>query len=352
MTLQPGLPLTARGERVHVRPVHPEDDAAYRTALAASAQRIGRWSPVDPERIRLDLAGQSPSRRTFMILALDPAGAHGLVGRVNVSNVVHGTFMSGSLGYDAFDPYAGTGMFREGLALVVDLALRSLDSGGMGLHRVEANVQPGNARSAGVLRSLGFRHEGETPRMLWLGGPDGHRWRDHERYAVTAEEWPAAPYAPHRRARRVVLVNGLPGAGKTTLASALAAELVLPLLSKDAVKEAIGSALTCDDVTRLGGNRSPLGAGAMESLWSLLGQCPAGAVVESWFAGSSHELVRAGLLRAGVDPADVVEVWCDVPDQASAAPLGLGPVERVDTSAPLDRAAIARLALDVRALTA
>ena len=33
--------------------------------------------------------------------------------------------------------------------------------------------------------------------MLWLAGPDGSRWRDHERYAVTSDEWPAQPYAPH-----------------------------------------------------------------------------------------------------------------------------------------------------------
>ncbi len=121
-----------------------------------------------------------------MVLADDPAGSHGLVGRVNVSNIVRGTFYSASIGYDAYDPYAGRGLFREGLRLVVDVCLRAERDGGLGLHRVEANVQPGNVRSALVLRSLGFRHEGETPRMLRLAGPDGPAWRDHERYAITA----------------------------------------------------------------------------------------------------------------------------------------------------------------------
>ncbi|WP_200941763.1 GNAT family N-acetyltransferase [Angustibacter sp. Root456] len=373
-------PLTARGAGVHVRPVARQDVEPYRAAFAASEQRIARWNPVDPRRIEADLAEQSPTRRTFVVLADDPAGSHGLVGRVNVSNVVRGTFHSASIGYDAYDPYAGRGLFREGLRLVVDVCLRAERDGGLGLHRVEANVQPGNVRSALVLRSLGFRHEGETPRMLRLVGPDGLAWRDHERYAVTAEEWPAEPYAPHRRARRVVLVNGLPGAGKSTLARALAQELALPLLSKDAVKEAVGASLAAADAEQWDGRSPVLGAGSTEALWSLLADCPSGAVVESWWPTSARHLVSAGLDRAGVDPAGTVEVWCDVPADVartrylerlpsraaihggsaglalwdsggatSAHPLALGDVVRFDTSAPLEPRAVARLALWVRA---
>ena len=63
------------------------------------------------------------------------------------------------MGYDAYDPYAGRGLFAEGLRLVVGLVLAA-EPGGMGLHRLEANVQPGNTVSAGLLRSLGFQREG------------------------------------------------------------------------------------------------------------------------------------------------------------------------------------------------
>ncbi|WP_426561438.1 GNAT family N-acetyltransferase [Angustibacter sp. McL0619] len=374
--------LSARGRRVHVRPVARQDVEPFRAAVAASQQRISRWNPVDPERVQLDLADQSPSRRTMMIVANDPAGSHGLVGRVNVSNLVRGTFQSASMGYDAYDPYAGRGLFREGLALVVDIAFRSADDGGLGLHRVEANVQPANGPSAGVLRSLGFRHEGETPRMLWLNGPGGHAWRDHERYAMTVEDWPAEPYAAHRRARRVVLVNGLPGSGKTTLATDLAAELVLPLLSEDLVKGAVADGLPPDVVAAYGAGRSALGAGASVVLWSLLATCPTGAVVQSRWTPQDRDLVEAGLARAGVDPSSVVEVWCELAGELararfearaagerqpghgpqrglaswdewrlSAAPLSLGQVLRVDTAEPLGPRAVAKLALDVRALT-
>lgn len=377
------VPLTATGERVVVRPIRREDVEPYRRAVHLSSERLSRWNPVDPEDILRHLAAQSDAHRTFLVVALDAAGDHGVVGKINVTNVVRGRFQSAALGYDSYDPYAGRGLFREGLSLVAGVAFTPVEQGGMGLHRLEASVQPGNVTSAGVLRSLGFRHEGFTPRMLRLGGPDGRQeWRDHERYAVTADEWPAEPYVPHDRRRLVVLVNGLPGSGKSTLASDLADELGLPLLSKDTIKETVADRLPEDVFARAVGGGSWLGVGAAETLWSLLAGCPSGAVVESWWSPEHGALVAGGLTRAGVDPAETVEVWCDVPptlarqrfearadrrhaihgpqlglprwdgdEPAAARPVALGTVLPVDTSEPLSRGQVVRLALAARAAT-
>ena len=381
-----GWRLRAIGSRVEVRPATEDDLGPYRMAVEFSAARLARWNAVDPSDLQRHLRAQSDAHRTFLVVAREREASHGIVGKINVTNVVRGRFASATLGYDAYDPYVGKGLFAEGLRLVVSLALRPAADGGMGLHRVEANVQPGNVRSARVLRSLGFRHEGETPQMLYLAArgadADGREaWRDHERYAVTADEWPAQPWAPHRRARRVVLVNGLPGAGKTTLARALSDELVLPLLSKDTVKEEVGGQLPEQVLQAVAGQSSPLGGGAAESLWALLRHFPTGALVESWYDETSRGFVEAGLRRAGVDPAATVEVWCDVPAElarrrfeervrhrvhgpqvglpwwsgpgpAHAAPLAIGPVLRVGTAAPLQPGDVVRVALQVRELLA
>ena len=50
---------------------------------------------------------------------------------------------------------------------------------------LEANIQPGNVASIALVKSLGFRLEGHSARYLKIAG----EWRDHERYAITVEEW-------------------------------------------------------------------------------------------------------------------------------------------------------------------
>lgn len=297
------MPFTATGHDVEVRPPTEADSTSYREAVTRSTKRLSRFSVPDPENLPAVVAAQSPTYRTFMMWARDPAGDHdqaGLVGRVNVSNVVLGAFHSATIGYDAYDPYVGRGLFAEGLRLALDLAFGEPPRG-MGLHRVEANIQPTNTRSAGLVRSLGFVHEGFSREFLHLPGIDGRRaWRDHDRYAMLASDWSAVPYRHQPGRRLAVVVRASPVWDPVGLAPLLAAELNVPLYTA-------GPEL------------------ALPVLFELLRVSPVGGVVEC--RTSSAEL-RIGLVRARFDPA-VVPV--------------LDPVEHV-TRAEVTRAALEAIA--------
>lgn len=218
--------------RVHI--VTDADIPAYRRAVIASQDRLRPWNPVNPGDLVYHLRMQCPTHRTFLIRATRPSGDHDVVGKVNVTNIVRGRAFSASMGYDSYDPYAGTGLFAQGLRLVVDIALAP-EPDGLGLYRVEASTQPANTRSAGLLRRLGFRPRGDWPEYLWLADGQGREaWRDHITYGMTRAQWPAPAYAPRLPARPVLALRA-PAADLNApevlgRAHALAIELAVPVV--------------------------------------------------------------------------------------------------------------------------
>ena len=98
-----------------------------------------------------------------------------ITGVININNVVRGSFLSASLGYYVGAPFVGQGFMRSGLLQVVDFAFADL-----GLHRLEANIQPANLRSLKLVAECGFTREGSSSQFLFIEGC----WRDHERWAI------------------------------------------------------------------------------------------------------------------------------------------------------------------------
>jgi ribosomal-protein-alanine N-acetyltransferase len=174
------MPGSREPLRVSIRPPRADDEAEFVERVRASRRLHGTWSslPDAPERFAELLAGASvPAEAVFLIVRTEDGAMAGIA---RLSQIFLGNFRSAYLGYSAFVPFEGRGYMTEGLRLVLREAF-----GPIGLHRVEANVQPENDRSIALVERLGFRREGFSPRYLKLAG----RWRDHVRYAILAEDF-------------------------------------------------------------------------------------------------------------------------------------------------------------------
>jgi ribosomal-protein-alanine N-acetyltransferase len=166
--------------RVRLEPPSIDRQTEFLAAVARSRRLLRPWvyPPSTRAAYRIWLGRLTgPLHTGFLIVRRD---SDALAGVVNVSEIVHGAFRSAYLGYYAFLPHAGQGYVTEGLRLALRRAFREI-----GLHRVEANIQPGNTPSLRLAQRLGFRREGYSPCYLRIGG----RWRDHERWALLATEF-------------------------------------------------------------------------------------------------------------------------------------------------------------------
>jgi len=106
-----------------------------------------------------------------------------IVGTFNISGIVRGYFQSAYLGYEVFNPYQGKGYMSKGILLLLKEAFEELN-----LHRLEANIQPGNFLSIRLVSNSGFVKEGFSRNYLKVGGLE---WKDHERWAIVNPDWSA-----------------------------------------------------------------------------------------------------------------------------------------------------------------
>lgn len=172
------------GTRVFIRSPQPGDRAEYCTIRRDSHDFLVPWEPVPARPIteedRFDQLLQSNRSEDLERLFVCATDDGRILGNINVSNITRGCFQNAVLGYWCREDAAGMGFMSEGLRLVVEFAFEDL-----GLHRLEANIQPHNAASVGLVRRVGFRKEGFSPRYLKIAG----EWRDHERWTLLVEDW-------------------------------------------------------------------------------------------------------------------------------------------------------------------
>lgn len=163
--------------RVEVRPVRRGDAPRLIVLNRENVEYHLPWERPFTDQAGFDVSfDRSLVGAKMLLLALETSSGEP-VGVFNVNDIVLGNFRSAHLGYWGYAHTGRRGLMTEALRAVVRIAFDEL-----GLHRVEANIQPGNARSIALARRAGFAKEGFSPKYLFLDGA----WRDHERWALLA----------------------------------------------------------------------------------------------------------------------------------------------------------------------
>lgn len=156
-----------------------EDAQIFIEAMRASQTYHHPWthSPQTQQEFENFIhRSQQNTHKSFLVFN----DTNQLAGVFNISEIVRGHFQSAYLGFYGVAQYAGQGLMSAGLKLVLkELFEKSF------LHRVEANIQPENVRSIHLVKKNGFNKEGLSPRYLKIND----QWRDHERWAITYEDW-------------------------------------------------------------------------------------------------------------------------------------------------------------------
>lgn len=163
--------------------------------LERNREHLKRWEPDPPPgfyteaywRERLaQLRREQDEGRLFRVHLFEKgARKPRVVGTVGLSNIVRGAFHCAHLGFGLDAELEGRGYMREALEAVIAHAF-----GALALHRIEANHQPHNLRSAGLLRRLGFDPTGYARDYLHIDGA----WRDHVQTALLNDRWTRPPW--------------------------------------------------------------------------------------------------------------------------------------------------------------
>ena len=179
----PNTETIIKGKRVVLR-VPRKSDCAEFLAMNRRSAAFNRGlasPPITPKQFDAYMKrNATPAAAAFMICRIDDGR---IIGVIALSEIVRGGFQSAYVGYYIGGEFARKGYMTEALQLMLRHAFVKLK-----LHRVEANIQPGNAASIALVQRAGFAREGYSRRYLKICG----RWRDHERWAILVEDWRSA----------------------------------------------------------------------------------------------------------------------------------------------------------------
>lgn len=176
----PNAKTVIKGERVFLRPPMKRDAAEFMAVNRRSAL-FNRGLASPPTRLdQFETFLLRNKRDDAAVFLICRAEDDAIMGSIALSQIFRGGFLSAYLGYQIGEEFARRGYMTEAIQLMLRHAFVTLK-----LHRLEANIQPGNVASIALVKRAGFTREGYSQRYLKIGG----RWRDHERWAILVEDW-------------------------------------------------------------------------------------------------------------------------------------------------------------------
>jgi ribosomal-protein-alanine N-acetyltransferase len=190
MARVPELARRTSAGQLLLRELRRRDAREWREVRSRNAAWLGPWEATVPpgsgEQVptfgQMVARFRSEARQGRTIAwAMELDGR--LVGQLTLGGITLGSLRAATIGYWIDSRVAGRGLTPMAVAMATDHCFRT-----MGLHRIEIVIRPENAASLRVVQKLGFRYEGVRPAFLHIDGA----WRDHEVYALHAEEAPSS----------------------------------------------------------------------------------------------------------------------------------------------------------------
>jgi ribosomal-protein-alanine N-acetyltransferase len=165
-------------KRVMLRRLISEDQDEFLQLVKESAKFLHPWVRLPANSEEFEEYIQRFNGSTAECILICDRESRAIAGTVNISNIIRTPYQCATVGYNAFKSTAGLGYMSEGFQLVFRFAF-----GDLGLHRLEADIQPNNEPSLGLARRVGFRREGYSPAFICIDGI----WKDHERWAIISD---------------------------------------------------------------------------------------------------------------------------------------------------------------------
>lgn len=170
-------------DRLYLRILKPQFAREVLEYYKRNHNFLSEWEPKHPKdfytlsyhKRKLNMEYNMFRENTLVRFWIFKKDDNKLIGNVCCSNIVMGNFKSCFMGYKLDKDEINNGYMSEAINKTAEIMFEDF-----GLHRIEVNIVPRNARSLRVMEKLNFEQEGFSKRYLEING----KWEDHIHFAV------------------------------------------------------------------------------------------------------------------------------------------------------------------------